>query len=269
MSIKGTKTDVFSVEDRLRRLYALQDVDSKLDEIEVLKGELPMEVNDLDDEIAGLETRTNNLKAAVKEIEAEVAHQKAKIKEAESLQKKYKKQLDDVKNNREFDALTKEIELQGLEVQLCEKKIRDAQVRIDAKEETLKEAKARMSDKKKNLEAKKVELEKIIENTDKEEKKLRKLATTARKEIDERLLAAYEKIRKSYRNGLAVVPVDRDACGGCFNQIPPQIQLEISQRKKVIACEHCGRILVDHDIAGLEASRPGPGPGASLPMDYE
>lgn len=269
MSTKATKTDAVSVEDKLRRLYAMQQVDSKLDEIEVLKGELPMEVNDLDDEIAGLETRTNNLKAAAKEIEVEIANYKGKIKEAESLQKKYKKQLDDVKNNREYDALTKEIELQGLEVQLCEKKIRDAQIRIDAKEETLKEAKARMSEKKKNLDAKKIELEKIIENTDKEEKKLKRSATAARKEIEERLLAAYEKIRKSYRNGLAVVPVDRDACGGCFNQIPPQVQLEISQRKKIIACEHCGRILVDNEIAGLEPTKPGPGPGASLPLDFE
>lgn len=269
MPNKATKTEAVSVEDRLRRLFTLQEIDSKLDEIEVLKGELPMEVNDLDDEIAGLETRTNNLKAAVKEIEAEVTHLKGKIKEAETLQKKYKKQLDDVKNNREYDALTKEIELQGLEVQLCEKKIRDAQSRIDVKEETLKEAKARMSEKKKNLEAKKVELEKIIENTDKEEKKLKRAGTAARKEIDERLLAAYEKIRKSYRNGLAVVPVDRDACGGCFNQIPPQIQLEISQRKKIIACEHCGRIMVDNEIAGLEAHRPGPGPGASVPIELD
>lgn len=268
MSTKASKTEATTIEDRLRKLFALQEIDSKLDEIEVLKGELPMEVNDLDDEIAGLETRTNNLKAAIKEVEAEITLQKSKIKEAEALQKKYKKQLDDVKNNREFDALTKEIELQGLEVQLCEKRIREAQVRIDAKEETLKEAKAKMSEKKKNLEAKKVELEKIIENTDKEEKKFKRLATGARKDIDERLLAAYEKIRKSYRNGMAVVPVDRDACGGCFNQIPPQVQLEISLRKKIIACEHCGRILVDNEIAGLEATS-GPGQGAKAPLDLD
>jgi predicted nucleic acid-binding Zn-ribbon protein len=251
MATKATKTESTSVEDRLRKLYALQEVDAKLDEIEILKGELPMEVNDLDDEIAGLETRTNNLKAAIKEVEDEVSHYKAKIKDAETLQKKYKKQLDDVKNNREFEALTKEIELQSLEVQLCEKRIREAQTRIDAKEETLKEAKAKMSEKKKNLEAKKVELEKIIENTEKEEKKLKRASTAARKDIEERLITSYEKIRSRYRNGLAVVPVDRGACGGCFNEIPPQIQLEISQRKKVVACEHCGRILVDNEIAGI------------------
>jgi predicted nucleic acid-binding Zn-ribbon protein len=267
MAAKATKTEAIGVEDRLRKLFSLQEVDSKLDEIEVLKGELPMEVNDLDDEIAGLETRTNNLKAGIKEVEAEVTYLKGKIKDAETLQKKYKKQLDDVKNNREYDALTKEIELQGLEVQLCEKKIRDAQIRIDAKEETLKEAKARMSEMKKNLEAKKVELETIIENTDKEEKKLKRSANAARKDIDERILSAYDKIRKSYRNGLAVVPVDRDACGGCFNQIPPQIQLEISQRKKIIACEHCGRILVDNEIAGIENSRPGIRASAPLELD--
>lgn len=252
MATKASKTEQISVEDRLRKLYALQVIDSNLDEIEVLKGELPMEVNDLDDEIAGLETRTNNLKAAVKEIDDEISVQKAKISEAEALQTRYKKQLDDVKNNREFEALTKEIELQGLEIQLCEKKIREAETRVEAKQETLKEAKARMSAKKKDLETKKVELEKIIENTDKEEKKLKRASTSARKDIDERLLNAYEKIRTRYRNGLAVVPVDRGACGGCFNGIPPQVQLEISQRKKIIACEHCGRILVDNEIAGLE-----------------
>ena len=267
MATKATKTETIGVEDKLRKLYALQQIDSKLDEIEVLKGELPVEVNDLDDEIAGLETRTNNLKAGIKEVEAEVTYLKSKIKEAETLQKKYKKQLDDVKNNREFDALTKEIELQGLEVQLCEKKIREAQTRIDAKDEVLKEAKVRMSEKKKNLEAKKVELEKIIENTDKEEKKLKRAGNAARKDIDDRLIAAYEKIRKSYRNGLAVVPVDRDACGGCFNQIPPQIQLEISQRKKIIACEHCGRILVDNEIAGIETIRHGARVSAPLELD--
>lgn len=266
---KTTKTDTLSVEDRLRKLFALQEIDSKLDEIEVLKGELPIEVNDLDDEIAGLETRVNNLKAAIKEVEAEVSGHKAKIKEAESLQKKYKKQLDDVKNNREFDALTKEIELQGLDIQLSEKKIREAQLRIDAREETLKEAKARMNEKKKNLEVKKVELEKIIENTDKEEKKLRRVASGARKDIEERILNAYDKIRTSYRNGLAVVPVDRDACGGCFNRIPPQVQLEISMRKKIIACEHCGRILVDNEIAGISTAS---GPGESkraVAIDFE
>lgn len=251
MATKASKTETATVEDRLRKLYALQEIDSKLDEIEVLKGELPMEVSDLDDELAGLETRTNNLKGAIKEIEAEIAAFKGKIKDAETLQKRYKKQLDDVKNNREYEALTKEIELQGLEVQLIEKKIREAETRIEAKEETLKEAKAKMSEKKKNLETKKVELEKIIENTEKEEKKLKRSATSARKGIDDRLMHSYEKVRDRYRNGLAVVPVDRGACGGCFNQIPPQVQLEISLRKKIIACEHCGRILVDNEIAGL------------------
>jgi predicted nucleic acid-binding Zn-ribbon protein len=251
MAKKATKTETTTVEDRLRKLFTLQEIDSKLDEIEVLKGELPIEVSDLDDELAGLETRTNNLKAAIKEIESEISAFKGKIKESETLQKRYKKQLDDVKNNREFEALTKEIELQGLEVQLIEKKIREAESRIEAKEITLKEAKARMSEKKKDLNNKKVELEKIIENTEKEEKKLKRSATTARKKIDDRLMHSYEKVRARYRNGMAVVPVDRGACGGCFNQIPPQVQLEISLRKKIIACEHCGRILVDNEIAGI------------------
>lgn len=240
-----------SVEKKLQNLLDLQEIDSKLDQIEVLKGELPIEVSDLEDEIVGLETRMNKLKDAVKEVENEVAKHKANIKESETLQKRYKKQLDDVKNNREYDALSKEIELQGLEIQLSEKKIAEAEKQVEVKKETLKEAKARYTAKKKNVDAKKKELEKIIEQTEKDERKLKRAKTKAKKGIEERLLKAYNKIRDAYRNGLAVVPVERDACGGCFNQIPPQTQLEISLRRKVIACEHCGRILVDPELAGI------------------
>ena len=240
-----------SVEDKLRQLFALQEVDSKIDQIQVLKGELPIEVSDLEDELTGLETRMNRLKDAVKEVDDEIAKHNANIKEAEALQKRYKKQLDDVKNNREFDALSKEIELQDLEMQLSQKRIGEAQIQVEAKQETLKEAKSRFNAKKKALDIKRVELEKIIEKTDKEERKLLRASKAAQGKIEPRLLAGYTKVRKAYRNGLAVVPVERDSCGGCFNKIPPQMQLEISMRRKVIACEHCGRVLVDPEIAGI------------------
>lgn len=239
-----------SVEHRLQQLHALQLIDSELDQIEILKGELPIEVSDLEDEVVGLETRHNKLKEAVEDIEAEVSKHRANIEEAQTLEARYKKQLDEVKNNREYDALSKEIELQGLEIQLSEKKIRDAQVQIEARQESVDEVQGRIDAKKTDLEAKKVELEKIIAKTEKEEKKLKKASDAARKEIDPRLLKAYTKVRDRYRNGLAVATVERDSCGGCFNKIPPQMQLEIAMRRKVIVCEHCGRILIDPELAG-------------------
>ena len=247
------KTEL-SIENRLKQLVALQEIDSEMDQIEVLKGELPIEVSDLEDEIVGLETRLAKLQEGVDEVETEIARHKVNIEEAKTLESRYKKQLDEVKNNREYDALSKEIELQGLEVQLSEKKIRDAQTKIDAKQETVDEVKGRIDEKKKDLEVKKVELEKIIADTEKQEKKLQKASNAAQKKIEPRLIKAYNKIRERYRNGLAVVTVHRDACSGCFNKIPPQMQLEISMRRKVIVCEHCGRILVDPEIAGVNES---------------
>ena len=243
-----------TVENKLKQLYALQEIDSELDQIEILKGELPIEVSDLEDEIVGLETRAKKLQSAVEDVEHEIAKHKANIEEARTLEGRYKKQLDEVKNNREYDALSKEIELQGLEVQLSEKKIRDEQVKIDAKKETLAEVNAKIAEKKKDLEVKKVELEKIIADTEKQEKKLEKASKAAKKEIEPRLIKAYSKVRERYRNGLAVVTVERDSCSGCFNQIPPQMQLEIGMRRKVIVCEHCGRILVDPELAGKTES---------------
>lgn len=240
-----------SVEERLKLLFALQEIDSKIDEIEILKGELPMEVSDLEDEIVGLEKRVTNLTADIDSVKDEASKHQANIKDSEALQQRYQKQLDDVKNNREFDALTKELELQKLEIQLSEKRIKEAGIKIDAKNEILEVAVAKFEQKKKDLETKKVELEKIIKKTDKEEKALLKKSKAAKEHIDDRLIKAYERIRKNYRNGLSVVTVERDSCGGCFNRIPPQMQLEISQRKKIIACEHCGRILVDNQIAGI------------------
>ncbi len=234
-----------SVEEKLKQLYQLQRVDSQLDELDILKGELPMEVSDLEDEIAGLETRQKRLEGRVKELDDEVSKHLANIKEAENLILKYEKQMDNVKNNREYDALTKELELQKLEIQLSEKKIGQAKGEAEKKNETLAATVERTESKVKDLETKKVELKQIIEKTEKEEDKLRKQSEKARKKIEDRLIKAYDKVRTSYRNGLAVVNVERNACGGCFNYIPPQLQLEISQHKKIIVCEHCGRILID------------------------
>ncbi len=237
-----------TVAEKLRQLYKLQQIDSQISEIEVLKGELPMEVSDLEDEIAGLETRVNRLKGNIEELEEEIGRHNANIKEAEALIDRYNTQLDNVKNNREYDALTKELELQKLEIQLSQKKIAQASKEIESKQETLNATEERLSRKSKELETKQVELKEIIEKTEKEESALRKASEKARENIEERLLKAYDKTRKSYRNGLAVVTVERNSCGGCFNKIPPQMQLEIAMRKKIIACEHCGRILVDDFI---------------------
>ncbi len=245
------KATEISIEEKLRKLFELQKIDSKIDEIEILKGELPIEVSDLEDEVTGLETRLKNLNDTVKDIEKEGLKYTTRISEGEALIKKYTKQLDDVKNNREFDALSKELEMQKLEIQLAEKKARDINDKAGAKNAVIKEAKEKLKAKKANLDVKKDELKSIIAKTEKEEKALRKNAAAAEGVIEERLLKAYHRIRNNYRNGLALVAIERDACGGCFNQIPPQIQLEVSQRKKIIACEHCGRILVDHEIAGI------------------
>lgn len=234
-----------TVAEKLKNMFELQLIDSQIDEIQILKGELPIEVSDLEDDIAGLETRTSRLEKNVKELEDEVNRHQANINEANALIERYEKQMDNVKNNREYDALTKEIEMQRLEIQLSNKKAKGTKEEVFKKEETLKATQERLASKQADLKTKKVELEQIIEKTDKDEKKLRALSDKAREKVEDRLMRAYDKIRGSYRNGMAVVTVERDACGGCFNQIPPQMQLEIAQRKKIIACEHCGRILVD------------------------
>ncbi|MEI6408432.1 MAG: C4-type zinc ribbon domain-containing protein [Bacteroidota bacterium] len=238
-----------SIAEKLKMLWTLQQIDSQLDEIQILKGELPMEVSDLEDEVAGLDTRIRKLKANLKESEVEVARMQTLAKEAETNIKRYQKQLDEVKNNREYEALTKEIELAKLDIQLAEKKTREAKVLLDGKKESLTIAEAKFEAKQKELDAKKVELQGIIEKTEQEENRLRAISDQARQGIEERLLNAYDKTRRTYRNGLAVVTVERNSCGGCFNNVPPQIQLEIGLHKKIIACEHCGRILADHSIA--------------------
>jgi len=249
MSNKTAKDTL--IEDKLKELYNLQQIDSQIDQFAILKGELPMEVSDLEDEIAGLDTRINKLSNNVSDLESDMTRHKTNIKEAESLIEKYEKQMDNVKNNREYDALSKELELQRLEIQLSEKKMKEVGGYISAKQETLKIAKERNDLKKEELKIKKVELEAIIEKTDKEEQKLMKKSEKTKKNIEDRLMKAYTKIRGAYRNGLAVVTVERNACGGCFNKIPPQVQLEISLMKKVIACEHCGRVIVDDVVAGI------------------
>jgi hypothetical protein len=239
----------YSVEERLTSLVQLQKVDSKLDQIHILKGELPMEVADLEDEIQGLHARQMRIEEEINGITEFIAQKQEAIKQAQAMVKKYEKDSENVKNNREFEAINKEIEMQQLEEKLCEKHIKDAKEEIAEKAQALEKAKKAIGAKEGVLNNKKSELEKIIASTEKEEKQINKLAEDARQHVDPRLLASYEKIRKNYRNGLAVVPVERDACGGCFYSIPPQKQSEIRQRKKVMVCENCGRILVDSDLS--------------------
>jgi len=239
----------FSVEEKLTSLVTLQKIESKLDEIQILKGELPMEVSDLEDEITGLHARQTRVEEEINGINEFINQKKELIKESEALVKKYEKQTTNVKNSREFEAVNKEIEMQQLEVKLAEKHIKDAQEEISEKAVLLERAKKALATKEGVLKNKKDELEKIVATTEKEEKHFNKLSAEAREKVDERLLNSYDRIRKNYRNGLAVVPVERDACGGCFNAIPPQKQSEIKQRKKIIICENCGRILVDNDLA--------------------
>ena len=239
----------FSVEEKLTSLVTLQKIESKLDEIHILKGELPMEVADLEDEITGLHARQTRIEEEINGVTEFIEQRKAAIKEAEAMVKKYEKQSSNVKNNREFEAINKEVEMQQLEVKLAEKHIKDASEEIAEKAGLLEKAKKNIAAKEGVLATKKGELEKIIAANEKEEKHFNKQATEAKGHVDARLLTSYEKIRKSYRNGLAVVPVERDACGGCFNAIPPQKQSEIRQRKKIMICENCGRILVDEDLS--------------------
>ncbi len=238
----------YSVEEKLASLVKLQKIDSKLDQIQILKGELPMEVSDLEDEIQGLTSRKNRIEEEINGITDFIEQKKNAIKEAGELVKKYEKQSEAVKNSREFEAINKEMEMQQLEGKLAEKHIRDANEELSEKAKNLEFANKQIGNKENVLNNKKGDLEKIIAETEKEEGHFNDLATDARKGMDERLLYSYDRIRKSYRNGLAVVPVDRDACGGCYNAIPPQKQSEIKQRKKVMVCENCGRILVDDEL---------------------
>ncbi|HEY1061889.1 MAG: hypothetical protein B7X86_05220 [Sphingobacteriales bacterium 17-39-43] len=238
-----------SVEEKLKALFELQTLHTQIDKIRQTRGELPMEVADLEDEVAGLETRIQKIKADLDELEDSIVTRKNLIKEALAATKKYETQLNDVKNNREYDAISKEIEIQGLEIQVSEKKIKEYSFEIQNKTEVYESALANITERKKDLELKKAELDTITAETEKDEASILVKAQEAEKHIDERLLIAYNRLRSNAKNGLAVVTIQRDSCSGCFNQIPPQRQLDIRQRKRIIVCEHCGRILVDEGFA--------------------
>ena len=240
-----------TVEDKLKALYELQSAVSKIDEIKTLRGELPLEVQDLEDEIIGLNTRLENFETEIADIVATIANKKQEIEEARTKIARYKDQQDNVRNNREYDNLSKEIEYQSLEIELCEKRIREFSAAHESKVAEQKLTADQLTERKLDLEQKKGELNEIVSETKHEEEKLREYAKEIETKIESRLLAAFKRIRKNARNGLAVVYVQRDACGGCFNKIPAQRQLDIRTRKKIIVCEYCGRILVDQELAGV------------------
>jgi len=238
----------FSVEEKLKALYVLQQIDSNIDKIRTVRGELPMEVTDLEDEVAGLGTRITHINQEIADLQEGIMKKKLEMKTSKDAIKKYESQQSKVKNNREYESLTKEIEFQNLEIELAEKRIKEFTSVIKTKEAILEATQTALDDKKNVLKIKKAELDSIIAETQKEEQHLEKISKKARTIADERLLTAYQRTRANARNGLAVVAIQRDACGGCFNKIPPQRQLDIRQHKKVIVCEHCGRILVDSSI---------------------
>ena len=242
----------FSVEEKLKALYQLQTMLSEIDKIKTLRGELPLEVQDLEDEVAGLGTRIEKINNEINDLRASVANKRIEIETAKVSVEKYKAQQDNVRNNREYDVLSKEIEFQTLEIELCEKRIREAQAAEKMKNEDLARSTEALEERTQDLEAKKAELEEIVSETKHEEERHREKAKQLETTIEPRLLQAFKRIRKSSRNGLGVVYVQRDACGGCFNKIPPQKQLDIRSRKKIIVCEYCGRIMVDPELAGVE-----------------
>ena len=242
----------YTVEEKLYTLYQLQTIMTDIDKIKTLRGELPLEVQDLEDEIAGLETRLQNYHADIEAIKVDIADQKHRITECKSLVERYTTQLDNVRNNREFDNLSKEIEYQGLEVEFSEKKIKEFTEEIRNRERQISELKQVLEGRHADLQQKESELDRIIAETKQDEEKLRERAKKLEVTIEPRLLTAFKRIRKGARNGLAVVYVQRGACGGCFNKIPPQKQLDIKLRKKIIVCEYCGRIMIDPELAGVE-----------------
>ncbi|MBK7028448.1 MAG: hypothetical protein IPH45_04230 [Bacteroidales bacterium] len=245
---ESDKTEV-SIEKKLVALYTLQQIDSQIDRIRIVRGELPLEVEDLEDEIAGLETRVDNHIQEVQSIEKQLYDKQISIKDCQTLIKRYEEQQNNVRNNREYDALTKEIEFQSLEIQLAEKRIREFNAQLTLRKEEIEEAQTVLSERRNDLDVKRNELADIVTETELEEKALIRNSEGQQQFIEERLLTAYKRIRKNARNGLAVVNVERDACGGCFSAIPPQRQLDIRLHKKIIVCEYCGRILVDKELA--------------------
>ena len=242
----------YTVEEKLKSLYQLQLIFSEIDRIKTLRGELPLEVQDLEDEIAGLRTRIANYSADIESIKAEESKRKMKIEEAKAMIAKYTDDQNNVRNNREYDLLAKEIEFQALEVEFCEKKLRQYAAEQKTKEEEIARTENLLEERIKDLEAKSAELEEIITETKEEEEKLRDRGKALETTIEPRLLQSFKRIRKNSRNGLGIVYVERDACGGCFNKIPPQRQLDIKMRKKIIVCEYCGRIMIDPELAGVK-----------------
>ncbi|MDO4165276.1 MAG: C4-type zinc ribbon domain-containing protein [Bacteroides sp.] len=240
-----------TVEQKLKTLYQLQTTLSKIDEIKTLRGELPLEVQDLEDEIAGLSTRIERIKSEVAELKTSIAGKKVEIEAAKASVAKYKDQQENVRNNREYDFLSKEIEFQTLEIELCEKRIREFTAQEQERSEEVAKSTAALEEREKDLEVKKNELDEIVSETKQEEERLREKSKDLETKIEPRLLQSFKRIRKNSRNGLGIVYVQRDACGGCFNKIPPQRQLDIRSRKKVIVCEYCGRIMIDPELAGV------------------
>ena len=253
---KKDPTDL-SVEERLKTLFQLQQALSAIDEKKALRGELPLEVEDLEAEIEGLNTRIERIESEIGEFDRAISQKKGEIVDAQNSVERYKQQLNEVRNNREYDTLSKEIEYQSLEIELCNKKINEAQHRIAEKQEELQSNQNMLQEKQGDLDLKKSELDEIMDETRAEEEKLKEKAHELEAKIEPRLLTSFKRIRKNARNGLGIVYVQRDACGGCFNKIPPQRQLDIKMHKKVIVCEYCGRIMIDPELAGVKITPAG------------
>ena len=251
----NTSADM-SVEQKLKNLYSLQTKLSEIDEIKTLRGELPLEVQDLEDEIEGLSHRLHKYEEEIEHIKGDIAQKQESIKEAQAMMTRYQSQLEDVRNNREYDNLSKEIEFQSLEIELLRKKINDAERLINLKTGDLEKGRAALETRQQDWDQKMAELDEIVADTKADEEKLREKAKAIETTIEPRLLTAFKRIRQSSRNGLGIVYVQRDACGGCFNKIPPQRQLDIRMRKKIIVCEYCGRIMIDPELAGVKIERP-------------
>jgi predicted nucleic acid-binding Zn-ribbon protein len=249
---KKEEIEDISVERKLKALYNLQQIDTQIDKIKIVRGELPLEVEDLEDEIAGLQTRIDNFKKEVEDLNVTIIEKEDMMKSCLAMIKKYEEQQMNVRNNREYDSLSKEIEFQKLEIQLAEKLIKESKFKIENIDAEIADATERLKEKNLDLDAKKAELNDIVKETEKDEKDMIKKSKENEKFIEERLLTAYKRIRDNARNGLAVVQIERDACGGCFNKIPPQHQLDIKMHKKIIVCEYCGRILVDDEVQNIK-----------------
>ena len=248
---KKDLTDL-TVEERLKTLFQLQTTLSAIDEKRALRGELPLEVQDLEDEIAGLATRIEKIKAEIVDFQTAITRKRGEIQQAQATVERYQNQLQEVKNNREYDTLTQEVEYQTLEIELCDKKIREAMIKVEERKRDLETTGETMADREAALEEKKGELDEIMQETKEEEDKLKAKAKDLETKIEPRLLGSFKRIRKNARNGLGIVYVQRDACGGCFNKIPPQRQLDIKMHKKIVVCEYCGRIMIDPELAGVK-----------------